>query len=268
MSKVICITGVSSGFGKVSAELLAEKGFRVYGISRRITGDQQKYIEIQGDVCDRDQVVGAIDQILEKEGRLDVLINNAGMGIGGSVEEASEEEIRLQMDTNFHGAVNMIRAVLPAMRQQGGGLIINTSSIGGLMGLPFQAYYSASKFALEGLSEALSMEVKEFGIKVVLVEPGDFSTQFTANRKIITRAYSGSSYEAQFDRTLAIIEKDERGGLHPSRLAQKILRIVQQKHPRSRYVVSTFEQKLAVLLKNLLPASWFSAILRSHYGIK
>jgi len=268
MNKVICITGVSSGFGKASAELLSEKGYRVYGISRRIVGDQDRFTELQADVTDPDQVSSVVDRILELEGRIDVLINNAGMGIGGSIEESSPEEINLQMNTNFLGTVNMIRAVLPAMRPQGGGLIINTSSIGGLMGLPFQGFYSASKFAIEGMSEALAMEVKAFNIKVVLLEPGDFRTQFTSNRKIITRAYSSSSYESQFDQTLAIIEKDENGGMHPLKLAQKVLHIVSVKHPRPRYIVSTFEQKLAVLLKKLLPAAWFAAILRSHYGIK
>lgn len=268
MSKVICITGISSGFGKAIAELLAEKGFRVYGISRKIGDEQRDYTALQGDVTDPEQIQTVIDHILEREGRLDVLINNAGMGIGGSVEEASPEEIRLQMDTNFLGSVNMIRAALPAMRQQGEGLIINISSIGGLMGLPFQGFYSASKYAIEGLSEALAMEVRQFRIKVVLVEPGDFSTGFTANRKIISRAYNGSPYEDQFDRSLAIIEKDEKGGLHPRKLAAKIFQIVQSKHPAPRYVVSTFEQKLAVLLKKLLPSAWMSSILRSHYGIR
>jgi len=268
MSKVVCITGTSSGFGKATAELLSGKGFRVYGISRRISSEEHTYRELQADVTQPDQIHHVIDRILESEGRIDVLINNAGMGIGGSVEDAAPEEIRLQMDTNFLGTVNMIRASLPVMRQQGGGLIINTSSIGGIMGLPFQGYYSASKFAIEGLSEALAMEVRAFNIKIVLVEPGDFSTGFTASRKIIAKAFSGSPYELQFDKSLAIIEKDENGGLHPVRLAAKILKIINAKHPAPKYVVSTFEQKLAVLLKKLLPSSWFAAILRSHYGIK
>ncbi len=268
MGKVVCITGVTSGFGKATAELLAEKGCKVYGIGRRISGEVRNVTELLADVTDPEQIRPAVDTILEREGRIDVLINNAGMGIGGSVEESSDEEIRLQMDTNFLGTVNMIRSILPAMRQQGGGTIINISSIGGLMGLPFQGYYSASKYAVEGMSEALAMEVRPFHVRVVVVEPGDFSTHFTANRKIIARAYSGSPYEDQFDKTLGVIKKDETDGLHPSRLAAKIYRIIQLRHPAPRYVVSTFEQKLAVVLKRILPASWISAILRSHYRIR
>jgi short-subunit dehydrogenase len=172
------------------------------------------------------------------------------------------------MGTNVMGAVNTIQAVLPFMRKRGEGLILNVSSIGGLMGLPFQGFYSASKYAIEGLSEALRMEVKQFNVKIVVIEPGDFATNFTANRKIVSNGTTNSAYKEQFTKTLSIIEKDEKGGLPPSFLAKKVLKIIETKKPCHRYVISTFEQKLAVCLKAVLPNELFFKILASHYGIK
>lgn len=268
MAKIILITGISSGFGKATAEILSAKGHKVYGISRKQSTDLTGNIKVlQADVTDADSVRKAVSTVLATEGRIDVLINNAGMGISGSVEDSPAEDINLQMNTNFMGYVNMIQAVLPAMRKQKGGTILNISSIGGLMGLPYQGFYSASKYAIEGLSEALRMELKPFGIHVIVIQPGDFSTSFTSNRKPVKLSTSGSEYEIQFARTLSIIESDERKGLSPEFLARKIARILDQKRPCTHYVVATLEQKFAVVLKKLLPGSLFSKILSSHYGI-
>ncbi len=268
MSKIVFLTGVSSGFGKRTAELLASNGFKVYGASRSEIEPQQGIIPLKLDITDRKNVQEAVNEVLKKEGRIDVLINNAGMGISGSIEDASVEEMELQVNTNFYGAVHVIQAVLPSMRKLGSGLIINISSIGGLMGLPYQGFYSASKFALEGLSQALYMELKPFGINVVLVNPGDFSTNFTSKRIISMKSRIEESYKSQFEKTLAIIEKDEIGGLNPEVLARKILKIVKSRKPRLRYIVSSFEQKLAVLLFHILPPKLFFNIISSHYGIK
>ncbi len=268
MQKIILVTGISSGFGKQTAELLVQKDCIVYGISRKEVGVNEKIRQLKADVTDAATVKVAVEQLLKAEGRIDVLINNAGMGISGSIEDSSAEEIRLQMDTNFMGFVNTIQAVLPAMRKQGGGKIINISSIGGLMGLPFQGFYSASKFAVEGLSEALRMELKQFNIKVIVVEPGDFHTNFTANRKMSVASAKAGAYDSQFRKTISVIEKDENGGLPPSVLAKKLYQIIEKKNPCQNYVVATFEQKLAVCLKHVLPGSWFMKILSPHYGIK
>ena len=189
------------------------------------------------------------------------------MGISGSIEDSSHEDMHLQMSTNFMGYVNMIQAVLPAMRKQGSGTIVNISSIGGLMGLPYQGFYAASKFAVEGLSESLRMELSPFHIKVIVLQPGDFHTSFTANRKPV-RAGDDSAYKAQFQMTLSIIEKDEQGGLKPEFLARKLAKILEKKNPCHHYIIATLEQKFAVILKRILPGSWFSSILSSHYGIK
>ena len=268
MRRVVFITGVSSGFGKGIAVLLASKGYAVYGTSRKETESDSAVTVLKADVTDPIAMKVVIEKVFRKEGRIDVVINNAGMGISGAIEEFSTDDIKLQMGTNVMGTVNTIQSVLPYMRKRGEGLIINVSSIGGLMGLPFQGFYSASKYAIEGLSEALRMELKQFNIKIVVVEPGDFATNFTANRKIISNGTTNSAYKEQFSKTLSIIEKDEKGGFPPSFLAKKVLKIIETKNPCHRYVISSFEQKLAVCLKAVLPDGLFFKILASHYGIK
>ena len=264
MGKVIVITGASSGFGKATAELLASRGHKVYGISRRQMPHAQ-ITYIAADVRDFELVKSSIASVIEKEGHIDVLINNAGMGIGGSLELADTEEIRAQMDTNFMGCVNMCRATLPYMRQRREGRIINLSSIGGVMGLPYQGYYSASKFAIEGFSEALSAEVRRFGISISIVEPGDFATNFTASRRNSEASMSDKDYGPVFRRSLSIIEDEENGGLKPEKLAQQIATIVDCRRPRLRYVVANLEQRFSVLLKRILPGGVFVNILRSYY---
>jgi len=268
MSQVIFITGVSSGLGKHTAEYLAQNGFTVYGSSRKGNQIDGGVIPLKMDVTDVKSIHEAINTILEKEGKIDVLINNAGMGISGAIEEATTEEIKLQMDTNFLGMIHIIQAVLPAMRHHGCGTIINMSSLGGICALPFQGFYCASKYAIVGFSDSLRMELKPFNIKVVVVEPGDFHTNFTANRMIQEKAKKDSPYEAQFSKTMKIIEKDETGGLHPDILAHKIFKIIKSKNPCQVYVVSSFEQRLVPYIKRLFPNKWFYSIIGSHYGVK
>ncbi len=195
---------------------------------RHVSDTPVQYLKM--DLTDIDSIKISCFNCTEKEGRIDVLINNAGMHTGGPIETTPIETIKLQMDTNFIGMVNVIREVLPAMRKQGGGTIINFSSIGGLMGLPFQAFYSASKFAIEGFSEALRMEVKQFNINVVLINPGDFRTSNSSNRRnFLAPTDEHDPYHEQFLKTLAIIENDEGNGWEPEVLAKKIVKIVNAK---------------------------------------
>ena len=269
MKKVILITGISSGFGKQTADLLAAEGYIVYGTVRRDMETSPSVSMLKLDLTKTDSLREAVKTIVEKEGRIDVLINNAGMHTGGPIETSPLENIKLQMDTNFLGMVNLTREVLPVMRKQGGGTIINFSSIGGLMGLPFQAFYSAGKFAIEGFSEALRMEVRKFNIKIVLINPGDFHTSNSANRRnFLAPTDATDPYNEQYMRTLAIIEKDEANGWDPKVLAGKLVKIVNSKNPRERYIISSFEQKLAVALKYILPGKLFGMILEDHYKIK
>jgi len=269
MNKVILITGVSSGFGQQTARFLSDKGYIVYGTVRSESdqGDLVHYLRM--DLTDLSSIKKAVSDVLEKEGRIDVLINNAGMHSGGPIETTPIEIIELQMDTNFMGMVHLTRSILPVMRKQGGGTIINLGSIGGLMGLPFQAYYSASKFAIEGFSDALRMEVNNFNIKVIVINPGDFHTNNTRNRrKYLAPPVADDPYVDQFTRSLAVIEKDESNGSSPEILARKIMKIIECRNPRQRYIIASFDQKLALFLKYILPATWFRKILEFHYKIK
>ena len=269
MKKVIIITGISSGFGKQIAKLLANKGHIVYGTVRNETVSDDLIHQLRMDLTNPDSIKKAVSEVLKNEGRIDILINNAGMHSGGPIETSSIENIKLQMDTNFLGLVYMTREVLPIMRKQDGGTIINFSSIGGLMGLPFQAFYSAGKFAVEGFSEALRMEVKRFKIKVILINPGDFHTSNSTNRRnFLAPTGINDPYQEQFEKTLAIIEKDESNGWKPEVLARKISHIVECKNPRQRYIIASFEQKLAVTLKYILPEKLFRMILQDHYKIQ
>lgn len=267
--KVILVTGASSGFGKATAELLAAKGHIVYGTSRTAHSatkeDTVRFLQM--DVREPESVRNGIQQIMLEQKRLDVVINNAGMGIGGSLELATEKEIRLQMDTNFMGCVNVCQQALPIMRAQRQGRIINLSSIGGVMGLPYQGFYSASKFAIEGFSEALAAEVRGFGIRVSIIEPGDFATGFTASRKNSSATAEDKDYGHSFSRTLALIEKEENSGLKPDVLARKIAHVAECSRPHLRYCVADLEQKFSVLVKKLLPGNWFVSILRNYYRV-
>ena len=238
----------------------------MYGTVRREVEPLPGVHYLKVDVRDREAVKETVKQVVGQEGRIDVLVNNAGMGIGGPVEFATEEEIREQMDTNFMGLVHFATAVLPYMRVQGSGKIIAISSIGGLMGLPFQGFYSASKFAIEGYCEALRLETRQFGIKVIVVRPGDFSTGFTGSRKKTIHAEASQVYTS-YAKSMMKVEQDETGGLKPQVLACRISQIIRNKNPRYGYVVASFEQRLSVFLKRVLPAQWFASILRGYYKL-
>lgn len=269
MKKVILITGISTGFGRETARILAEKGHKVYGTLRSGTGDISGVNYLTMDLTDPGSLRKAVSDIVDAERRIDVLINNGGMHSGGPAETTTEAAIRLQFETNFFGTVHLTQLVLPVMRNNGGGTIINISSIGGLMGLPFQAYYSAVKFAMEGFSEALRMETAAHNVKVVLVNPGDFNTNNTSNRrKYIAPAGPGDPYTDQFQRTLSVIEKDETGGWKPEILAAKLVEVAEMSSPKQRYIIASFEQKLAVALKYVLPGKLFRKILMAHYDIR
>lgn len=267
MTKVVFITGVSSGLGKACAGNLSEKGYIVYGTSRKPAGEQLPYKVIGMDVTDEQSVMAAVNEVIAAEGKIDVLINNAGIGIGGALENFSAEETQKQFDTNFFGMARAVRTVLPFMRAKKSGKIINISSIGGLMGLPFQGNYSAAKFAVEGFSEALSMEVKPFNINVVVVNPGDFKTGFTSNRVFTAKDSKGSDYDKHFRKAVTVIGKDEQGGSDPLVLARTIEKIIRKNNPHFRYIVGRFDQRLIARLKPFLPHSLMAWILSDHYKV-
>ncbi|MCM2284387.1 MAG: SDR family oxidoreductase [Desulfobacula sp.] len=265
-SKTVLVTGASSGIGKCTAEYLAAKGYRVYGTSRRPEScpEIKNGFMINMDVRDTASVKEAVSHIVEKEGRIDVLFNNAGVGIGGAIEDTSTEMVKALFDTNFFGVYRVLQEVLPIMKQQSNGLIINMSSIGGIIGLPFQGIYSASKFAVEGLTEALWKELSPTDIKVVLIEPGDFKTEFSSNRQIIKTEKNADA----FQQSLNVIEHDEQKGQPPQKIACLIEKIINTPNPRLRYAVGAVDQKFSIFLKQILPNRWFDQIIMSYYKLK
>src|SRR5690606_38274451 len=183
MKRVVFITGGSSGIGKSIGEFLSEKGYTVYGTSRnpqKVTGSKFPLVAL--DVRDAATIKSAVAEVIEKEGRLDVLINNAGVGITGPLEEIPADEIKNNFETNVFEPIEVMKAVMPQMREQKSGLIINVTSIAGYMGLPYRSVYSASKGALELITEGLRMEVKGFGVTITNIAPGDFATNIAAGR--------------------------------------------------------------------------------------
>lgn len=263
---VVLITGASSGIGKACAEYLSAKGFIVYGASRKPVGEGGVY-PLQADVTQPESVAKAVDAVIAARGKIDVLINNAGMGIGGAIELATPDEIERQMQTNFRGTVNMCAAVLPYMRAARRGRIINISSLAGSMAIPYQGFYSASKFAVEGYSEALSMELRPFRIKVSVVEPGDFSTGFTAHRLVSAATLNHPDYGERFKKCLRIIEKEERNGCPPARLARAVYGIIRSRRPKFRYRVGALLQVVFTKAKAIIPSRWHQALLRLFYGL-
>ncbi len=262
---IVLITGTSSGIGKATAELLVAKGYTVYGGSRQAQPADNGLIPLEMDVRDCSSVQRGLDRIVSEAGQLDVLINNAGVGYAGAIEDSSIEEVKAQFETNFFGTFRLCKEVLPVMRRQQGGTIINMSSIMGLVGLPFQALYSASKFAVEGLTEGLRLEVKDMGIHVTLVEPGDFRTRFMKNRVKIKRSVENVAYNNRFERILSIVEKKESNAPPPDLVAAKIYQIMRTRRPKPRYKIGNPLEKAAPFLKNVLPAQLYEQILTSYY---
>jgi NAD(P)-dependent dehydrogenase (short-subunit alcohol dehydrogenase family) len=264
--RVVLVTGASTGIGHACATHLAAQGFRVYGTSRRPNAALQGAVTmLAADVTDDRSVEQAVAAVLDREHRLDILVNNAGMGIAGPVEDTSIEQAKSQLEVNFFGAFRVCRAVLPQMRSQRSGYIVNIGSIGGLVAIPYQAMYSASKFALEGFSESLRMEVRPFGIRVVIIEPGDHKTALTENRRL--EALPGSPYSDSFQAALAKTAHDEQNGPGPEQIARLLHRIVNQRNPRLRYTIGPAAQRAAVWLKRLTPYSLVEYVMRTYYGL-
>ncbi len=264
MMKVVLITGISSGFGFAIAQRLAKGNYRVYGTVRKEIDLIPNVNYLYMDVVSDESVKQAIDEVQQKEGRIDVLINNAGVGIAAPLEFTKITDIKYLMDVNFLGAVRVIQTVLPIMRKQSSGLIISISSIGGLIGLPYQGIYSAGKFALEGFCQALYHEVRQFNIKVLIINPGDFATRFTANRLCAEKDDSTAVYP-NFGKTLSKIEQDEKNGLHPDELAKRIERLISKKNAPVRHVIASPLQKFSVFLKRILPEKLFYRIISKYY---
>lgn len=260
------ITGASTGIGRVCGEHLAGLGMTVYGASRSLPSGVQ-FHALRMDVTDDTSVSGGIRQIQEQQGRLDVVINCAGYGIAGAVEETSPQEAMAQFDTNFFGVHRVCRAVLPIMRQEKAGVIINVSSLAGLLAVPFQAFYSASKFAMEGMTEALRMEVRPFGIRVALIEPGDFKSEFPANRLNTAASVKSEVYRELMERCVGVMQEEEKHGKVPYPVARLVERIINDPSPRLRYTVGPLGERIGPKLKSILPYRLYEYLFMKHYKL-
>ena len=267
MSKVVLITGASSGIGKAIGEFLFHKGYTVYGTSR----NPEKVINsifplIALDVRNVESIEHAIQKVVSISKRIDVVINNAGVGITGPIEETPTNEMRNNFETNFFGPIEVIKAVLPHMREQKSGLIINITSIAGYMGLPYRGIYSASKGALELVSEAISIEVKSFGIKIVTIAPGEFATEIASHR-YHAPIIEGSVYKTAYENTLGMMNSHMHSGDNPEDLAFAVFQIINDKNPKLHYKVGAFMQKFSIVLKRILPDTVYEKMLMNHYKL-
>lgn len=265
--KVVLITGGSSGIGKSIGEFLHQKGYIVYGTSRSPEKVQKSIFPIVAlDVRDVSTIQKAVALVIRNEKRLDILINNAGVGITGPLEEIPMEEIKNNFETNFFGPIEVIKAVLPQMRAQKYGLIINITSIAGYMGLPYRSIYSASKGALEIITEALRMETKSFGVQITNVAPGDFATNIAAGR-FHAPVISGSDYELAYGQVLKSMNDHVDSGSDPNEMAEAIYKIIQTPNPKIHYKVGFFMQKFSIVLKRILPDKVYEKMLMNHYKL-
>ena len=267
MSETILITGASSGLGKTTSEFLSSKGYNVYGTSRNPSKYTlpSSYKLLKLDLTDIKLIDNAINIILEKEKKIDILINNAGVGITGPAEETDVEEMKKNFNTNFFGQVIMMQKILPSMRRNKKGLIINISSIAGYMGLPYRGCYSASKGALQLFTESIRMEVKKFGINILTLAPGDFSTN------IVSRRYHSpikeGPYNYLYKKSLDEMNRHVDDGNNPLEVAKIIYKIINTKSPKVHYKIGAFFQKLSIFLKKLLPDLIYEKILMNFYKI-
>jgi len=280
--QTVFITGASSGIGRACAIRLAEAGCRVYGSARKgppieasrnlnsgeSTGDSSlPYSFFHIDVRDEKSVADAVSFVATEAGRIDAVVNCAGISVGGSAEEMLIDEARDQLETNFLGIVRVCKAVLPVMRRQQFGKIINISSLAGLMGVPFQSIYSATKYAIEGFSESLQMEVAPYGIRVVVIEPGNTATEQTENRKMSAGGAPGSVYEPALSRVMTEQARSERAGWPPERVARVVEKIVRSRHPHFRYKFGPFVERISPAVRRVIPDRLFIKIVASFFGM-
>ncbi len=263
--KVVLVTGATSGIGKACAEMLAKKGYVVYGTGRRENGETKNGVKLIAlDVNSDESVSKCIETVLNDHGRIDVLVNNAGIGIAGSIEDTSIEEMEKQLSTNLFGVHRMCKAVLPIMRKQKCGRIINISSVAGFLSIPFQGFYSVSKFGVEAYSRALRNEVAEFGIKVSLVQPGDTKTGFTGERVTVKEGMS-SAYGEKLKNSVGRMEHDEQNGASPDAVAKVVLRAITKKNPPVSATVG-FQYKAIKALNKVFPERFVSFVIRKLYA--
>ncbi len=268
-TKVILVTGASSGFGCAIAKSLVAKSYRVYGTARMPgAASTDGFTTLTLDVTQDDSVHACVSDVIRDAGRIDAVINNAGIGIGGAIEDTTVAEAQSQFDTNFFGLHRVCRAALPHMRAQRAGVIINMSSLAGRIPLPFQGFYSATKFAIEAYTEALRMEVRPFGISVSMIEPGDYATAFTANRRMTNATTADSPYYESATRAIATMARDEQANQDLSPVIEAVGKILDSRRPALRYPRANAVQRTFCALRPFLPQALAEYLIRDAYGLK
>ncbi|MCL3782567.1 SDR family oxidoreductase [Prolixibacteraceae bacterium JC049] len=264
-NKIAFITGASSGIGLSIAKYFSTKGYKVYGTSRSERHDNDIHF-IKMDVNDEQSVNDGFQAFCQQENRIDLLINCAGLGIIGTVEEMPMEEIRAAFETNFYGPVRLCQKFIPMFRAQRSGTIVNVSSVVGQVGLPFRGYYAASKFALEGLTESLRMELKPFGIKTILLQPGDFNTNIASARRGISTPDDSPYYQA-----LADMDKQIEEGMNkspkPDNIGPFLYNKINKSNPKPRYAIGILNDIIAIPLKRYLPQRLFEKLIMGFYNL-
>jgi NAD(P)-dependent dehydrogenase (short-subunit alcohol dehydrogenase family) len=266
--RVAVVTGVTSGIGQATARLLSEQGFRVFGTMRNPSGihtglGNTELLPL--DVRDDESVRSFVQTVIQRAGRIDGLVNNAGFALFGSAEETSIEEAKAQFDTNFFGVLRMVREVLPIMRRQGSGRIVNISSVLGFLPAPYIAIYAATKHALEGYSESLDHEVRQFGIRVSLIEPGFTRTNLDLHSRVASQLLE--VYADERDRARDAIRKNIVEGEDPLRVASVVLEALASRSPRLRYPAGREANRLG-LLRKFAPANLMDKGLRKQFGLE
>lgn len=268
----VLVTGASAGIGRACAERLDAQGWTVFGASRRGLATRGWHPVVM-DVDDDASVATGMGEVLGSEPRLDGLVACAGWGLAGPVEDTPLAEARAQLETNFWGTVRVVSHALPVMRQRGRGRIVLMSSIGGVVALPFQAFYTASKFALEGYAEALAYEVAPFGIDVTLVEPGNVATEFTERRRTVptpptdAAGRGGGAYAGAAAKAIETMAADERNGVDPDRVAAVVQRVLEGRRPPRRVSVGRLDERVGIMGKRLLPFRLFERAARGSLGL-
>ena len=258
--KTIIITGTSSGIGFTLAEYFGKQGHHVYGLSRKFV-ESPHFTSIPTDITQKEQINSAIKQIILKENRIDILINNAGMGMVGAIEDTSKENITKLFDLNLISAVQMITAVMPKMREQKSGQIINISSIGSEMGLPFRGFYSASKAALDKITEAIRYEIYPWDIQVCSLHLGDIKTNIAENR---IKTSVSEPYKNIFNKAYNIMNTHVDKGIETSDVALYINKLLTKKTWKAHYYFGKFGQKIGVPLKWILPQNFYDYLMKRY----
>lgn len=262
MKKIALVSGASSGLGEALAVLLAQKGYTVYGTSRK-AAEESRFTMLRMDVQDEASVQAAVAQIIAEQGKIDVLINNAGVGIAGPLEVMNVKDIQQAFDTNVFGLIRLTQAALPHMREAQSGKIINISSIAAEVALPYRAVYSATKAAVDRITEALRLEIGRFGIQVAAIQCGDIQTSITAHR-IMEYAEGNPAYHSVFAKVAQNMNDGVSKGSTAEYMATEIIEILEKAQLAKLYPVGKSYQKLSLKLKRLLPGRWFEKIIKGY----